>query len=125
MPQFGELIMLVSPKGKRYLFRLEQDKTMHTQDGVIATGDIAETQFGGQVRTHMGKPYRLIRPILHDLIKGVKRQTPDHLPKGNRVHLPKTGHRPGLPGHRGGQRLGRFDRGPVLVRRGNRHGVYL
>ena len=81
MPEFGDLILLVSPKGNRYLFRLEQDKTMHTQEGVIASGDIAETRFGGHVRTHMGKAYRLIRPTLHDLIKGVKRQTQIIYPK--------------------------------------------
>ncbi len=81
MPAYGDLVLLVSPKGKRYLFRLEQDKTMHTQDGCIVAENIAETKFGGLVQTHIGKSYRLIRPTLHDLIKGVKRQTQIIYPK--------------------------------------------
>lgn len=81
MPNPGDLVILTSPKGKRYLFALEKDKSMHTQDGLIKTNDILETEFGSTVKSHLGKPYRLIRPTILEVIKGIKRQTQILYPK--------------------------------------------
>lgn len=81
MPREGELVLLVNAKGKRYMRRVELDKQVHTHDGWIDMQTIADAEFGETVKTHMGKPYRLIRPTIYELVKGVKRQTQIIYPK--------------------------------------------
>ncbi len=81
MPQYGELFILVSPKGKRGLRRLMQGQDVHGTDGVIPAALLAETGFGTEVRTLQGVPYRVMRPTLYDLVRGVKRQTQIIYPK--------------------------------------------
>ncbi|MBG0776784.1 MAG: tRNA (adenine-N1)-methyltransferase [Desulfovibrionaceae bacterium] len=81
MPQVGELVLLISPKGKRYLRRVAEDGDFHSNDGHIAAADLVEARFGQTLRTHMDRPYRLLKPTLYDLVKGVKRQTQIIYPK--------------------------------------------
>lgn len=81
MPAYGELVIIVTPKGKRSLRRVEENQDMHTHDGILRMADVAEAPFGSEVLTSMGTPYRLQRPTLYDLVKGVKRQTQILYPK--------------------------------------------
>jgi tRNA (adenine57-N1/adenine58-N1)-methyltransferase len=81
MPAYGELVILVSPKGKRHLRRLEENADIHGEGGVLAAVDIAKADFGSEVLTHLGSPYRLLRPGLYDLVRGVRRQTQVMYPK--------------------------------------------
>lgn len=91
----GQLIILVSPKGKRYMRLFEPDGELHTQDGVISMAEAARVGFGGVVESHLGQPYSIIKPTLHDLIKGVKRQTQIIYPKDIGYILLKLGVGPG------------------------------
>lgn len=77
----GKLAILVNPKGKRYLKRVLEEGEIHTHDGVIPMEDVARAGYGKAVATHKGKVYRIVRPTLHDLVKGVKRQTQIIYPK--------------------------------------------
>ena len=81
MPAYGDLIILVTPKGKRMIRRLEEGNDIHGNDGVLLASDIAAAEFGSAVRTQQGVPYRLMRPSLYDLLRGVKRQTQVLYPK--------------------------------------------
>lgn len=81
MPAYGDLIILVTPKGKRMLRRLEEGNDIHGNDGVLAASDIAGAEYGQVLFTRQGCPYRLMRPSLHDLLRGVKRQTQVLYPK--------------------------------------------
>lgn len=81
MPAYGDLFILVSPKGKRILRRLEEGVDIHGNDGVLPAADIAAATFGQVLRTRQGCPYRLMRPSLSDLVRGVKRQTQVLYPK--------------------------------------------
>lgn len=81
MPAYGELVIIVTPKGKRSLRRVEENQDMHTHDGILRMADVAVAPFGSEVLTSMGVPYRLQRPTLYDLVKGVKRQTQILYPK--------------------------------------------
>lgn len=81
MPKLGELVLLVSPRGKRYMRRVETDNDIHGTDGLLKMADIMSAGYGSIVHTHKGKPYRVQRPTLHDLVKGVKRQTQVIYPK--------------------------------------------
>ena len=81
MPPVGSLVIVVTPKGKRRLMRVEEGQDWHSADGVLAMQDVAAADYGGEVRTSLGLPLRLYEPGLHDLVKGVKRQTQIIYPK--------------------------------------------
>ena len=81
MPSYGELVIYATPKGKRYLKRLEEGQDWHSADGILRAEDIAAADFGSEVKTCLGVPVRVQKPALFDLIKGVKRQTQIIYPK--------------------------------------------
>ncbi len=91
----GQLVLLISHKGKRYLRKLEAGGEVHTHDGKLLMDDIAENGFGQYVNTHLGRPYLILKPTLHDLIKGVKRQTQIMYPKEIGYLMMKLGIGPG------------------------------
>lgn len=92
----GELLLLVSPKGKRYIHAYDPNKTLHTNDGCIQFSALAEAGYGDVARTHLGKPYRLMRPTLYDLVQNVKRQTQIIYPKDIGYIVLKLGVGPGV-----------------------------
>lgn len=81
MPAYGDLVILVTPKGKRIIRRLEEGNDIHGNDGALPAADIAAAEYGQTVRTRQGVPYRLMRPSLYDLLRAVKRQTQVLYPK--------------------------------------------
>ncbi|MEG2173103.1 MAG: tRNA (adenine-N1)-methyltransferase [Desulfovibrionaceae bacterium] len=81
MPPYGSLVCLLTPKGKRYLKRIEEGQDWHSTDGILSMADLAAAEYGSEVCTSTGMPLRLREPVLHDLIKGVKRQTQIIYPK--------------------------------------------
>lgn len=95
MIEAGQLVLVISPKGKRYMHALDPAKEIHTHDGRILMSEIAEAGFGGIVRSHLGHPYRILKPTVYELIKGVKRQTQIMYPKEIGYVLLKLGIQPG------------------------------
>ena len=81
MPSMGDLVILASPRGRRRIWRLDPKQDLHTQDGYLKAVDLAAAEFGTEVRTSMGVPFRMERPQLHDLVMGIKRQTQVMYPK--------------------------------------------
>lgn len=81
MPNIGELVLLVSPKGKRYLRRLAAGQTLHTGDGVLSMEELTSVDYGQIARTHLGRPFKVQRPTLYEMVKGLKRQTQIIYPK--------------------------------------------
>lgn len=81
MPAYGELFILVSPKGKRSLRRLQEGNDIHGTHGVIPASVIAGAPFGSEVRSLQDVPFRILKPGLNDLIRGVRRQTQVLYPK--------------------------------------------
>lgn len=77
----GEMILLLSPKGKRFLRRFEPEGELHTHDGKLLMADVGKADMGGRVKTHTGRVYTVLKPTVHDLIKGVKRHTQIMYPK--------------------------------------------
>jgi len=90
------LILLVSPKGKRYLRRYDPEIVLHTQEGMIRFADVGQAGSGGAVATHLGHVFRVLRPSTYDLIKGVKRSTQIMYPKEIGYVLLKLGIGPGI-----------------------------
>ena len=95
MIQDGQQVLLISDKGKRYLRKCGPDEEVHTHDGKLLMSDVAEAGFGQYVKTHLGRPYLVLKPTLHDLIKGVKRQTQIMYPKEIGYLVLKLGIGPG------------------------------
>lgn len=96
MPNLGQLVMLISPKGKRYLRTLEEGPDIHTGDGVLRLADLVAAAYGDTVPTHIGQPYRVLKPTLYDCVKlGIKRQTQILYPKEIGYLLVKLGIGPG------------------------------
>ncbi len=81
MPQYGDLAILVSPKGKRHLRRIEPGQDMHGTHGILRMEDLVAVDYGSEVKTLLGVPFRVQRPTLYDLVRGVRRQTQIIYPK--------------------------------------------
>jgi len=95
MFETGELVLLISPKGKRYMYKYDPEGEIHTNDGKILMADVGAAGFGRQAKTHLGRPYLVLKPTLHDLIKNVRRQTQIMYPKEIGYVLLKLGIAPG------------------------------
>lgn len=91
----GQLLLLVSPKGKRYLRRADAAETLNTSDGKLSIAAAMEQGFGGLTPTHLGKPYKIVRPTIYDLVKSLKRQTQIIYPKDIGYICMKLGVGPG------------------------------
>ncbi len=96
MPNPGALVQLVSPQGKRYLIRVQADATVHTHDGVITHDKLIGASYGSVIHTHLGRPFRMLRPTLYELVKGLKRQTQIIYPKEIGYICLKLGIGPGV-----------------------------
>jgi tRNA (adenine57-N1/adenine58-N1)-methyltransferase len=81
MPPVGSLVIVVTPKGRRRLLRVEEGRDVHSAEGVLAAADLAAAPYGSEALTGLGVPLRLYRPGLHDLIRGIKRRTQIIYPK--------------------------------------------
>lgn len=81
MIQPGDLVSLVSPKGKRYLLVAGADSELHTHDGKLDLKSICELDYGQCIRTHLEREYRLFKPTLYELVKKIERQTQIIYPK--------------------------------------------
>lgn len=91
----GQLVMLVSPKGKRFFRTMDPQETLNTNDGQLQMQNVMEKGFGGSVETHLGRPYSILKPTLYDLIKSVKRRTQIIYPKEIGYIVVKLGIGPG------------------------------
>ncbi len=81
MLKYNDLVILLSPRGKRKLFRLEEGKRHESQDGFLTSETLLEANFGDEVYTNLNYPFRVQEPQLYDLIMGIKRQTQIMYPK--------------------------------------------
>ncbi|MFP4658374.1 MAG: tRNA (adenine-N1)-methyltransferase [Desulfonatronovibrionaceae bacterium] len=81
MLESGQLLMLVSPKGKRYFVLADPEASLNTHDGTLSIRSAMEQGFGGRVHTHKDKQYLVLKPALYDFIKSIKRSTQIMYPK--------------------------------------------
>lgn len=81
MLKSGQLAILLNPAGKRYLKKIDSGQEMHTAHGIISMDQVLAAGYGDLVETSRGMPYKILRPTLKDLLKGVKRQTQIIYPK--------------------------------------------
>ena len=61
MPQYGELIIISTPKGRRKLRRLIEGENIHSQEGVLLADELTKVPFGAEINTNLGIPIRILR----------------------------------------------------------------
>lgn len=96
MPRPGQLIILTDNKGRSRIHKIEEGRDLHTQFGVIKAETLAAAEYGEEVRSHLGASWRIIRPTIYDLVKGVSRSTQIVYPKEIGCIIMKLGIGPGV-----------------------------
>lgn len=69
----GELVVLVSPDGKRFMVRLQPGDRFHSHRGAIYHDDIIGHSLGRMLRAHNDEPWLVLKPSLHDVLMHLKR----------------------------------------------------
>ncbi len=94
--QSGDLVQLVSPSNKVFIFRLVPGGELQTHRGVISFDDLIGKAWGSEIFSHTGSAYFLLQPSLSDLLKETRRNTQIMYPKDIGYLLVKMGIGPGV-----------------------------
>lgn len=81
MIPYGSLVVYATPRGKRYVRRLEQGQDWYSNDGCLPAEQVAALDFGALVHTSLGVPVLVQEATLFDRLLHVKRQTQIIYPK--------------------------------------------
>src|ERR1700722_18298950 len=77
----GEQVLVIDPKGRRYLLRLREGASFHTHAGILAHDSVIGREEGSTVEGSTGRSFVVVRPTLADVV--VK------MPRGAQVIYPK------------------------------------
>lgn len=78
---FGDKILLLDSKKRRYLITLESGGEFHSHAGFVSHSDVVDQPEGVTVRSTRGAEYTVLRPTLEDFIL--------EMPRGAQVIYPK------------------------------------
>lgn len=78
---YGERVMLLDAKKRRYLLALKEGGEFHSHAGFVPHGEIAGEAEGAVVRSTKGAEYTVLRPTLEDYVI--------EMPRGAQVIYPK------------------------------------
>jgi tRNA (adenine57-N1/adenine58-N1)-methyltransferase catalytic subunit len=79
--RYGERVLLVDAKRRRYLVMLTDGGEFHSHAGYVPHGDIVGATEGAVVRSTRGAEYTVLRPTLEDFVV--------EMPRGAQVIYPK------------------------------------
>ena len=91
----NDLVFLMGRDRKSFIVRLEPGAELQTHRGVIRHDDLIGQPLGREVQSHLGYPFLVLEPSIHDLILGLKRTTQIMYPKDIGYLLLKMNVRPG------------------------------
>jgi tRNA (adenine57-N1/adenine58-N1)-methyltransferase len=77
----GDLVLLIDAKNKPFIFRLQDGQELQTHRGVVRHRDLIGADWGARVASHLGQPFHLLSPSLHDLLLYLPRQSQIVFPK--------------------------------------------
>jgi len=92
--QPNDLVLILSPEGKRFLVRIEPKK-FSTHHGEINLEALTQISPGNVIYTHKNIPFITVKPTLYDLIFHIKRITQIIYPKELGYILIRLGIKPG------------------------------
>ena len=78
---YGEKVLLIDAKKRRYLFTLKAGGEFHTHSGFLSHSDVVGTHEGSVLRSTKGAEFILLRPTLEDFVL--------QMPRGAQVIYPK------------------------------------
>jgi tRNA (adenine57-N1/adenine58-N1)-methyltransferase len=79
--QAGDLVQLVGRDHKYRMVRLQPGADLHTHRGVLKHDDMIGKPWGSRVDSHLGRPFYLLPPSLHDILRDTKRNSQIIFPK--------------------------------------------
>jgi tRNA (adenine57-N1/adenine58-N1)-methyltransferase len=94
--QFGERVLLIDAKDRRYLVLLQVNQQFHTHSGTIDHNDLAGRHEGDVIENSVGKTYLVVRPTLSDVVLKMPRGAQVIYPKDLGAILIQADIRPGL-----------------------------
>lgn len=68
----GDKVLLVDPRGKKYLLTVREDE-FHTDLGIIKLGELIGMDFGESIRTHKDREFKVLKPRIADFLAKMKR----------------------------------------------------
>jgi tRNA (adenine57-N1/adenine58-N1)-methyltransferase len=77
----GEKVLLVDPRGRRYLTKVVRGQSFHTHAGILAHDDLIGATEGTQVAATTGRRFVVLRPTFEDVVL--------KMPRGAQVVYPK------------------------------------
>lgn len=77
----GDRVLLVDPRGRRYLVRLKEGSAFHTHSGIVSHDDVVGREEGSTVEASTGRRFLVLRPTLSDVVL--------KMPRGAQVIYPK------------------------------------
>ena len=77
----GDLVELVSPSRKIFIFRLVPGKEIHTHRGIVQHDHLIRKAWGSEVTSHKGNSFFLLQPSLADILVEIPRNTQIMYPK--------------------------------------------
>lgn len=81
MIEYGSLVVFVTPKGRRYVRRLEPGLDWNCNEGILKAENVAGANYGVTLISSLNVPIRIEEATLHDRLMGLKRQTQIIYPK--------------------------------------------
>ncbi|MFM8249159.1 MAG: tRNA (adenine-N1)-methyltransferase [Acidimicrobiaceae bacterium] len=78
---YGEKVLLIDAKKRRYLFTLKTDGEFHTHSGFLSHSEVVGSQEGSVLRSTKGAEFIVLRPTLEDFVI--------QMPRGAQVIYPK------------------------------------
>jgi tRNA (adenine57-N1/adenine58-N1)-methyltransferase len=79
--QYGDRVLLLDSKQRRYLITLKEDGEFHSHNGFVTHAAIVDQLEGLFVKSTKGSPYTALRPTLEDFVV--------EMPRGAQVIYPK------------------------------------
>jgi tRNA (adenine57-N1/adenine58-N1)-methyltransferase len=79
--QAGDLVQLVGRDHKYRLVRLQAGAELHTHRGLLKHDEMIGKPWGARVDSHLGRPFYLLPPSLHDVLRDTKRSSQIIFPK--------------------------------------------
>lgn len=95
-PQFGDMVLLLDPEGKRIVTRVTPNVRIDSHLGFIKHETLLDYEFGSRVPTQLGEHFILLEPSTLDLVMHVSRATQIVYPKEIGYLLLKMNIHPGM-----------------------------
>jgi tRNA (adenine57-N1/adenine58-N1)-methyltransferase catalytic subunit len=77
----GDQVLLLGNDRKPFFLRAAQGSELQTHHGVVPHASVLGQPWGTEVRSHMGYPFLILPPTLHDVLLYLRRQSQIIFPK--------------------------------------------